>query len=139
MRGSHLPHAKFSLQSMKFSLRYAMEIMFGMFLFAFWTFRTQKCEVVMFSKFKSACLHSRPLRYLDVPYLYRAHAPCMHTHVMHGRNDVMRFTYNVIHIIMMSLEFTFHSCHVGIRWHDVIGACISLTPCHHGSLCISMM
>ena len=48
MRGSHLPHAKFSLQLGKFSLRYAMRIMFGMFLFAFGVFSTQKCEAVIF-------------------------------------------------------------------------------------------
>ena len=35
MRGSHLPHAKFSLQYLNFSLRHAIRNMFGMFLFAF--------------------------------------------------------------------------------------------------------
>ena len=108
MRGSHLPHAKFSLQSMKFSLRYAMGIMFGMFLFAFWVFITQKCEVVIFPKFNSACMHARPLIYLDAPYLFGAHAPCTHVHTAHARHDVKGFTNNVNHIIMMSVVFAFH-------------------------------
>ena len=62
MRGSQLPHAKFSLQSIKFLLRYAMGIMIGMFLFAFQVFSTQKCEVDILLKFESACMHARPLR-----------------------------------------------------------------------------
>ena len=71
MRGSCLPHAKFSLQLGKFLLRYAMRIMFGMFLFVFWVFSTQQCEAVMIAKFRSACMHTRPLNYLDVLILLR--------------------------------------------------------------------
>ena len=80
MRGSHLPHAKFSLQSVKFLLRYAMGIMFGMFWFVFWVFSTQKCEAVIFAKFGLACMHTRPLDYLGALVLHRAHAPCIHMH-----------------------------------------------------------
>ena len=59
MKGFHLPHAQFSLQSMEFLLRYAMGIMFGMFSFAVWVFSTQKYEAVIFSKFELACVHTR--------------------------------------------------------------------------------
>ena len=120
MRGSHLPHAKFSLQLVKFSLRYAMGIMFGMFYFAFWVFGTWKCEVVIFTKFKSACMHARPLDFLDMLFLHRAHTPCMCTHVVHARCNVTRFAYNTNHIIMMASAFMLHSCHIGMRWHDAL-------------------
>ena len=75
MRGFPLPHAKFSLQLVKFLLRYAMGIIFGMCLSAFWVSTIQKCVVVIFAKFELACVHITPLRYLDVPYLFRAHVP----------------------------------------------------------------
>ena len=65
--------------------------MFGMFLFAFWVFSTQKCEVVNFPKFELACMHAQPLGYLDTPYLFRAHVPCTHVHDAHTRCDVTRF------------------------------------------------
>ena len=77
MRGSHLSHAKFSLQSMKFSLRYAMKVMFGMFSFAFQVLSAQKCGAVTFPKFESACRHARPLRYLDALF-YIEHMHGMH-------------------------------------------------------------
>ena len=77
MRGSHLPHPKFSLQSGMFSLSYAMRIMFGMFLFAFWVFSTLKHEPVIFSKFRSAYMYASPLDYLDTPILLMEHMPCM--------------------------------------------------------------
>ena len=109
-RGSHLPHAKFSLQSILFLLGSAMGIMFGMFLFAFQIFSTWRCEAVIFPKFESACVHARPLRYLDMPYIFKAHAPCMCTCDVHARCDVTRFAYNVNHIIMMSSVSMFHSC-----------------------------
>ena len=112
MRGSHLPHAKFSLQSIKSSLRYAMGIMFGMFWFAFWVLSTQKCEVVNFPKIELACMHARPLRYLDAPYLCRAHTPCMHMDNVHVRHDVTR------------LE---NKCK--LHHHNVIGICIPFMPC----------
>ena len=102
MRGSHLPHGKFSLQSMKFLLRYAMGIMFGMFSFAFWAFSTQKCGVAIFSKFKLACMHARPLDYLDTPYLFRACAPCIHTQMAHARCDLT--TNNANHIICAQIS-----------------------------------
>ena len=55
-----------------------MEIMFGMFPFAFQVFNTQKYEVAIFTKLKSACAHARPLRYLEVPYfLEHMHHACM--------------------------------------------------------------
>ena len=90
MRGSLLPQAKFSLQLVKFSLRYAMRIMFGLFPFVLWVCGTQKCEAAIFTKFGSACRHARPLDYLDAPVLLRAHVPCTHVHAMHAGCDVTR-------------------------------------------------
>ena len=77
MRGSHLPHAQFSLQYLKFSLRYTMGNMFGMFSFAFWVIRALKCEVVSFLKFMLAGIPIRPFEYLRASILITAHAPCM--------------------------------------------------------------
>ena len=108
MRGSCLPHAVFSLQYLKFSLRYAMGNMSDMFLFASWVFGTQKCEVVNFPKFKLACMNTRPLRYLGMSFLFRACAPCMHVHDVHAQCDVTRFTYDVNHTTMTSPVFAFH-------------------------------
>ena len=102
-----------------------MGIMFGMFLFAFQAFNTQNCEAVIFRMFELSCIHTRPLRYLDAPYLYRACAPCMHVCDVHARCDVTRFTNNVNHVIMTSLAFMIHFCHVGMRWHEVISVCIA--------------
>ena len=69
MRGSRLLHAQFSLQYLKFSLRYTMGNMFGMLLFAFWVIRTLKCEVVNFLKFESAGIPVRSFEYLSAPIL----------------------------------------------------------------------
>ena len=138
MRGSCLPHAKFSLQYLKFSLRYTTRNMFGMFLFAFWVIWTLKCGVVNFLKFESAGIPISPFKYLCT-HLIIAHAPCMCMHDVHAHHDVTRFAYDVNHITMASPVFVFHSCHVGMRWHDVIGVCIGGTPCHHGSHCMGMM
>ena len=121
MRGSCLPHAKFSLESVILIKKYTMGIMFGMFLFAFRVFNTKKCEAVIFTKFELACMYTRPLEYLDTIFLHRACAPCMLMHIVHPKHDVTRFTYNVNHVIMTSLSFAFHLCHVGMRWHDIIG------------------
>ena len=129
MRGSCLPHAQFSLQYLKFSLRYTIGNMFGMFLFAFWVIRALKCEAVKFLKFKLAGVPVRPIEYLGVPILIIAHAPCMCMRNMHAHCDVTWFA---------SPAFMFHSCHVEIRWHDVIGLCIVGTPCHHGSYHMEM-
>ena len=74
----------------------------------------EPCEVVIFSKFELSFMHTRPLRYLDAPHLM--HMPdvtSLGSHIMQNN------------IIMMSLAFAFHSCHVGIMWHDVIGVHIS--------------
>ena len=76
MMGSRLPHAQFSLQYLKFSLRYTMGNMSGMFSFAFWVIRTLKCEAVIFLKFELAGVPIRPFEYLDAPILIIAHAPC---------------------------------------------------------------
>ena len=76
------------LQLMKFLLRYAIGIMFGMFWFAFWVFSTQKCEAGIFTRLGSACVYTRPLRYLDALVLHRAHVPCMHVCVAHASHDV---------------------------------------------------
>ena len=139
MRGSCLPHAQFSLQYLKFSLRYTMGNMFGMFSFAFWVIRTLKCEVVNFLKFESAGIPIRPIEYLDVPILIIACVPCMCTCDAHAHHDITRFAYNVNHITMTSPAFVFHSCHVEMRWHDVISVCVVGTLHHHGSHCVGKM
>ena len=56
----------------------------------------------------------------------------MLAHDAHAHHDVTIFAYDVKHVTMMSPAFVFHSCHVGMRWHDVIGVCIVGTPHHHG-------
>ena len=52
------------------------------------------------------------------------HVDHAHAHIAHARCDVTAFTYNVNHIMMMSLMFTFHLCHVQMRWHGIIGVSI---------------
>ena len=47
------------------------------------------------------------------------HASCMPNVMSLG------FAYGANHIIMTSLAFAFHSCHVGMRWHDLIGVGIA--------------
>ena len=137
--GSHLPHAQFSLKYLKFSLRYTNGNMFGMFSFAFWVIMALKCEVVNFVKFKSAGIPVRPFKYLDTPILIIACVPCTCVCDAHAHCDVTRFAYDVNHITMTSPAFTFHSCHIERRWHDIIGVCIVGTPCHHGLHCMGMM
>ena len=104
-----------------------------MFLFAFWVICTQKCEAVIFPKFKSAGMPVRPFEYLGAPILLRAYAPCMHTHDAHAHHDITRFAYDVNNVTMTSPAFVFHLCHIEMRWHDVIGDHIVGTPHHHGS------
>ena len=70
---------------------------------------------------------------LSTPILIIAHVPCMHAHDAHAHCDVTRFAYDANHITMTSSAVTFHSCHVGMMWHDVISVCVVGTPCHHGS------
>ena len=106
---SVFPHAQFSLQYLKFSLRYAMGNMFGMFSFAFWVIMALKCEVVNSVKFKLAVIPIRPFEYLDIPILIVAHAPCMHAHDAHAYRDITRFAYDVTHATMTSPAFAFHS------------------------------
>ena len=132
MRGSHLPHAQFSLQYLKFSLRYTMGNMSGMFSFAFWVIRTLKCEAAIFPKFQVAGVPIRPFRYLDAPILIIARAPCSHARNAHAQHDITRFASCANHVTMMSPVFAFHLCHIGMRWHDVISVCIVGTPCHYG-------
>ena len=91
-----------------------MRIMFGMFLFAFWVFSTLECEVVIFTKFRLACVHVRALKYLDVLVLHRACVLCMCVLCMPNVMSV-GFTYNVNHVIMTSSVFVFHLCHTGMR------------------------
>ena len=113
MRGSHLPHAKFSLQSIKYSLRYAMGIMFGMFSFAFGNLVPKNVkQLISLSLSQLACMpgHSDT---------------CIHVCDVHARQDITRFTNKVNHVIMTSSAFTFHLCHIGMRWHDVIGVHIA--------------
>ena len=112
--------------------------MFGMFSFAFWVIRALKCEAVNFPKFELAGVPIRPFEYLDMPILIIAHVPCMRVHNAHAQCDVTRFTYDANHITMISTAFMFHSCHIEMRWHDVIGVCLVGTPHHHGSHCMGM-
>ena len=104
-----------------------------MFSFAFWVIRTLKCEAVNFLKFELAGIPIRPIEYLDMPILIIAHVPCMHMSNAHAHRDITRFAYDVNHVTMTSPVFAFHSCHVEMRWHDVISVRIVGTPCHHGS------
>ena len=104
-----------------------------MFLFPLWEIRTLKCEVVNFLKFKLTGVPIRWFIYLSVPILFVAHVPCTHVLNVHAHHDVTRFTGDVNHITMMSAAFAFHSCHVGMRWHDVIGVQVVGAPCHHAS------
>ena len=136
MRGSHLPHAQFLLQYLKFSLRYRMGNMSGMFSFAFWVIRALKYEVVIFIKFESAGIPVRPFEYLDAPILILACAPCSHARDAHAHRDITRFASDVNHVTMMSPVFVFHLCHVEMRWHDVIGVHVVGTPHHHGLHCM---
>ena len=133
MRASCLPHAQFSLQYLKFALRYTMGNMFGMFSFAFWVFRALTFEAFNFVKFESAGIPIRPFKYLDTPILIIARASCMCVCNVHAHHDVTRFADDANHVTMMSPAFMFHSCHVERRWHDVISVCIVGTPCHLGS------
>ena len=139
MRGSHLPHAQFLLKYLKFSLRYTMGNMSGMFSFAFWVIRALTFEAVIFHKFESAGIPVRPFGYLDAPILIIAHVPSMCACDAHAQRDITMFTYDANHIAMTSQAFAFHSCHIGMRWHDVIGVRIVGTPCHCGSHHIRMM
>ena len=50
----------------------------------------------------------------------------MHAHIMHMPDVTSQgSTKNVNHVIMMSLAFVFHSCHLGMTWHDVISVHVS--------------
>ena len=102
-----------------------------MFLFAFWVIRALKCEVVNFIKFKLAGIPVRPFEYLNALILIIACAPCMHAHDVHAQRDVTRFAYDANHITMMSPALTFHSCHVEMRWHDVIGVVVAVLGAIH--------
>ena len=108
MRGSRLPHAQFSLQYLKFSLRYTMGNMFGMFSFAFWVIRALKCEVVNFPKFKLAGIPIRLFEYLDVPILIIAHPPCMCVCDAHAQHDVTRFAYKRQHCLVPMMSCSKH-------------------------------
>ena len=89
--------------------------------FAFWVFSTQILEAVIFAQFGLAC---RPLGYLDVLfYIDRMHH--VHACVKNARCAITRFAYNASHIIMTSAVFAFYLCHIGMKWHDMIGACIA--------------
>ena len=113
--------------------------MFGMFSFAFWVIRALKCEVVNLPNFESAGIPVRLFEYLDSPILIIAHAPCTRMHDAHDQGDVTRSAYDVNHITMISPVFEFYSCHVVMRWHDIIGAHVVGTPLHHGLHHMEMM
>ena len=112
--------------------RLHFENMPDMFSFAFWVIRALKCEAVIFPKFELAGVPVRPFEYLDAPILIIAHAPCTHARDTHAQCDISRLTYDVNHVTMTSSAFVFHSCHIGMRWHDIIGVRIVGTPCHYG-------
>ena len=113
--------------------------MSGMFSFAFWVIWSLKCEVVIFPKFELAGIPVRPYEYLDAPILIIAHGPYSHMRDAHAQQDVTRFASCANHITMTSLVLAFHSCHVGMRWHDIIGVHVVGTPCHYGSHHMGMM
>ena len=138
MRGSHLPHAQVSLQYLKFSLKYTMGNMFGMFSFVFWVIGALKCGVVNFLKFESAVEPIRRFEYLSPPILIIACAPCTCVCDAHVYHDITMSAYDANHVTMTSPVFMLHSCHIEMRWHDVIGVCIVETPHHHGSHCMEM-
>ena len=104
-----------------------------MFSFAFWVIRTLKCEAVIFPKFELAGVPARPYEYLNAPISFIARAPCLRACGTHAHLDVTRFASCVNHVHMTSPEFAFHSCHIGMRWHDVISVRIVGTPRHYGS------
>ena len=104
-----------------------------MFPFAFWVIRTLKYVEVIFPKFQSAGVPARPFEYLDAPILLIAHAPCSRARDAHAQRDVTRFASCVNHVTVTSPAFAFHSCHVGMRWHDVIRVRVGGTPRHYGS------
>ena len=101
MRGSGLPPCQILIASREV----LVEICNGNHV---WHVSTPKCEAVIFAKLGSACVYTRPLDYLDALVLHRAHAPCMHTCIMHARCDVIQFAYNANHVTMMSVAFAFH-------------------------------
>ena len=107
--------------------------MSGMFSFAFWVIRALKCEAVNFIKFELAGIPVRLFEYLDAPILIIACVPCTRTCDVHAQCHIARFTYDANHVTMTSPAFAFHSCHIEMRWHDIIGVHIVGTPCHHGS------
>ena len=109
-----------------------MRNMFGMLSFAFWVISTQKCETVDFLKFQLTGISIRPFEYLGTPILLREHTLCMHMCGVHASHDITRFAYDANHVTMKSPAFAFHSCHIGMRWNDVIGVCIVGKPHHHG-------
>ena len=106
--------------------------MFGMFPFASWVIRTLKCEGINIPKVELTGIPVRPFECLRAPILIIACVPCMHVSNTHARCDVTRFTYDANHITITSPAFTFHSCHIEMRWHDMIGVCVVGTPHHHG-------
>ena len=82
------------------------------------------------------------LTYLSMPILIIACVPFMHVCDMcdvHAHHDITRFAYDANHVTMMSPEFTFHLCHIEMRWYDIIGVHVIGTPCHHGSHHMGMM
>ena len=84
-------------------------------------------------KFKSAGIPVRPFKYFSMPILLRACGPCTCACNVPAHHDVTRFAYDVNHVTMTSPAFVFHSCHIGMMWHYVIGLHIIGTPCHYGS------
>ena len=112
--------------------------MSGMFSFAFWVIRAFKCVTVNFVKFESVGIPVSLFEYLNAPILIVACAPCSHACDMHAQHDITRFAYDANHITMTSPASAFHSCHVEMRWHDIIGVRIVGTPHHHGSHCMGM-
>ena len=113
--------------------------MFGMFLFAFWEIRALNCEAVKFLKFKLDGIPIRPFEYLSVPILIIAFVPCTYACEVHAHPDITWFAYDANHVTMTSPAFAFHSCHIEMRWHDIIGVHVVGTPHHHGLHRMGMM
>ena len=64
----------------------------------------ENVKQLFFSKFELTCMHARPLRFFDAPYLFRVCVPWTCAHIMHARHDITRFTDNANHV-MTSLAF----------------------------------
>ena len=113
-----------------------MRTLLDMFLFATWVIRGLTCET--FPSTTLACLHamSVTLRIQELPRdvchvcAHMLHIPSMTSLV---------FAHNANQISMMSLGFVFHSHHVLLRWHDIIGVHIVRKPHRHNIIMVCIV